>query len=73
MKKRNKKIIRILDLLAIICFIATFTPLVTPEQKSHPFLLGIPFTMWMGLIVSILFVVLTYFVSLINKQDNNAD
>jgi predicted membrane channel-forming protein YqfA (hemolysin III family) len=73
MKKRKKKIIRILDLLAILCFIATFTPLVTPEQKSHPFLWGIPYTMWMGLLVSIFFVVLTYLVSLINKEENNAD
>jgi len=72
MKKRRTSLL-ILDILAILLCIATFSPIVIPANKVSPFLLGIPFTMWMGFIVSILFVVLAYFVSIINKEENHAD
>lgn len=73
MKKRKKNAIKLFDLLAIIAFIASFTPLVIPSQQNHPFFMGIPYTMWMGFLVSVFFVLLTYFVSLTQKEKNNAD
>jgi len=73
MKTKNKSLLRVLDVLAILLCIATFSPLVIPQNEASPFLLGVPYTMWMGFLVSILFVVLAYLVSIINKEENHAD
>lgn len=59
MKIRRK----IITVVAIIMGIATFTPLVIPYGQIYPKLLGLPYTMWTGLVVSILFIVLTYLAS----------
>jgi asparagine N-glycosylation enzyme membrane subunit Stt3 len=72
MKKRTTSL-RILDFLAILLCIATFSPLVIPENEASPYLFGIPYSMWMGFLVSILFIVLAYFVSRVNKEKNHAD
>lgn len=73
MKKRKKNAIKLLDLLAILAFIASFTPLVIPSQQNHPFFMGIPYTMWMGFLVCVFFELLTLLVSLTQKEENNAD
>lgn len=73
MKTKRKSLIRVLDILAILLCVATFSPLVIPQNEANPFLLGIPYTMWMGFLVSVLFVVLAFLVSLINKEENHAD
>lgn len=65
--------LRILDVLAILFFIATFSPLVIPQNQTSPYVLGIPYSMWTGFVVSIVFVGLAYLVSLIHKEDNHAD
>ena len=64
---------KLLDILAICTFIVSFTPLVIPKGQSKPFLMGIPYTMWMGFLVSIFFVLLTLLVSLTHKEKKNAD
>lgn len=63
----------LLDAMAIIAFIATFSPLVIPQNESAPFLFGIPYTMWMGILVSIFFVLITYLASTLNKENDHAD
>ncbi|PCJ95244.1 MAG: hypothetical protein COA50_08495 [Flavobacteriaceae bacterium] len=73
MKKRRVFLTRLLDSLAILVFIATFTPLVIPQNESTPFLFGIPYTIWVGFLVSVFFVVLTYLVSILTKENKNAD
>lgn len=73
MKKKVKPILLILDSLALLTFIATFTPLVLPKNTSGPFLIGVPYTMWVGFLISIIFVVLAYLVSLVNKEGTHAD
>ena len=40
--------------------IITFTPLVTPPGKFKPFLFGMPYTIWTGIIVSAGLVILTF-------------
>ena len=72
MKKRTT-LLRILDSLSILLCVATFSPLVIPKNEAGPYLFAIPYTMWMGFLVSVLFVVLAYLVSIINKEDNHAD
>lgn len=65
--------LRILDVLAFIIFIATFSPLVIPENQARPYFFGIPYTMWMGFLVSVVFVVLAFLVSIVNREENHAD
>jgi len=64
---------KLLDFLAICTFIVSFTPLVIPKGQSQPFFIGIPYTMWMGFLVSIFFVLLTLLVSLTQKGEKDAD
>lgn len=73
MKTKRTRLLRILDVLAIILIVVTFSPVVIPKNVDDPFLLGIPYTMWMGFLVSILFVVLAYLVSIVNKEERHAD
>ncbi|WP_299535845.1 hypothetical protein [Ulvibacterium sp.] len=73
MKKRRVVLLKILDGLAIFAFVASFSPLVTPQHVAGPFVLGFPYALWTGLLVSFLFVILAYLVSVINKEENNAD
>lgn len=73
MKIKNKLLLKILDGLAMLLCIVTFSPLVIPPNEAKPYLLGIPYTMWMGFLVSVLFVILAYLVSTINNKENHAD
>lgn len=71
MNKKHFAFNRFIDVLAILTFLACFTPLVIPQNQSGPFLIGIPYTMWIGFFVSIFFVFLGYLVSLKNKGESN--
>lgn len=73
MKKHRSLFFRVLDILAIAIFIASFSPLIIPENESSPYLLGVPYTMWMGLLVSVLYVILAYIASTLNRENKNAD
>jgi len=73
MKTKSKSLLKVLDVLALLLCIATFSPLVIPQNEASPYLLGVPYSMWMGFLVSVLFVVLAYLVSNINKEENHAD
>lgn len=72
MKKKRFYLIRLFDILAILSFVVTFSPLVIPHHEINPSFMHIPYTMWMGFVMSIFFVILTYLVSLTNKEENNA-
>ncbi|MAU72575.1 MAG: hypothetical protein CML04_10805 [Pseudozobellia sp.] len=71
--KPKKKNLLVIDLLAIIAFVATFTPLIIPTNTNEPELFGLPYTMWTSFLLSVFFVVLTYCVSLLQKKDEHAD
>lgn len=45
----------------VLVSILTFTPLVIPEGIYQPMLAGVPYTLWMGIVVAIVLVTLTYF------------
>lgn len=68
MEKRKQSSLRLLDTLAVLMFITTFTPLILPQNEFKPTLIGVPYTMWMGFLVSTIFVLLTYFVAIIFKE-----
>ncbi len=64
---------RIINSLAVVLAVATFTPLVMPPHQIGPKLLGLPFTMWTGFGVSVLFIVLTYLASLDSPETGDHD
>lgn len=64
---------RIITILAVTMVIATFTPLVIPYNQIYPKLFGLPFTMWTGFGVSVLFIVLTYLASLDSPETGDHD
>ncbi|MFC4096595.1 hypothetical protein [Euzebyella saccharophila] len=73
MATNRKRSLLILDILAGLLFVGSFTPMVIPMGKNEPNFMGIPYTMWMGFVVSVLFVLLAYGVSRIQKRNDHAD
>ncbi|MGM0532618.1 MAG: hypothetical protein ACQER7_14820 [Bacteroidota bacterium] len=49
----------------ILLTVVTFTPLVTPVGQYKPELFGFPYTLWAGIVVGILLVLLTIYGSTI--------
>lgn len=70
---KRKRLLLILDLVAIGIIIASFSPLIIPANESNPSWFGIPFTLWASFLISVIFVVLAYLVSLVNKEKKHAD
>lgn len=56
MKNRKWLIIKI---LAIFISFLAYTPLVIPQNIIKPFFLGMPYTLWIGIIISITLIILT--------------
>lgn len=58
---KNKKLVwRITCALVVLFTILAFSPLVIPNGKFQPEFLGMPYTLWMGILVSLILVTLTY-------------
>lgn len=55
-----KKKLRVINALAVILAIAVFTPLLIPKGVYLPMLFGLPYTLWMGILVTIVFIILTW-------------
>lgn len=70
---KRKRLLIILDLVALGLVVATFSPLIIPAHESNPNLFGLPYTLWASFLISVIFVVLAYLVSIINKEKNHAD
>jgi len=58
--KKKQRQYAILVLLAFLLAVLTFTPLVMPYGVHLPSFLHLPYTLWTGLLVAILFVCLTW-------------
>ena len=57
---RNKRYWRICCALVILLSILSFTPLVIPVGISKPFFLGMPYTLWVGMLIAFLLVFLVF-------------
>ena len=58
--KKKKKLLSLLTITAVVLSCITFTPLVIPYGKYEPALFFFPYTLWTGLIVAMLLVLVTY-------------
>ena len=56
--KLNKIIWDIVRICLVITSILVFTPLIIPPGKSTPELFGLPYTLWVGILVYIIFITL---------------
>lgn len=58
---QNKKLFwRLTCILVVLFTVIAFSPLVIPPGKFEPKLFGMPYTLWMGIGVSLILVVLTF-------------
>jgi len=69
---KKKFFYRILVAAAVIISCLTFTPLVIPYGKFEPSFLSLPYTLWTGLLVSVLLVLITFLATRIHpgKEEN---
>lgn len=50
----------------LIMTVLVFTPLVTPAGKSAPFFMGMPYALWVGIVVTLILLLLTIVGSLVH-------
>jgi hypothetical protein len=55
--------------IAVVLVVITFTPLILSPGRIHPKFLSMPFTLWTGIIITLLLVVLTYAGSRMRDND----
>jgi hypothetical protein len=60
MKKRSVTKWRICILIVLVLVILGYTPLVIPKGIYKPMLFGIPYTLWLDFLLTVILVVLTY-------------
>ena len=68
-KKLKKQLWRIYCAAAILLTILAFSPLVIPEGKHLPMLAGLPYTLWMGILLSAALVLLTYLATRVHPAE----
>ena len=73
MEKSQRKIInwRICIFVVILLTALGLSPLVIPAGIFKPSFLGMPYTLWMGSLVCICLVLMTYIGSRVNPGNNN--
>ena len=70
MKKKSRTLYtKLCVTAALILVIITFTPLVTPHGVYEPKFIGLPYTLWVGILITVGLVFLT-FVSTRIRQSN---
>ena len=60
MPQPNSRYWKICVALAITFSALTFTPLVIPAGRFQPELFGVPYTLWVSFLLTVLLVLLTY-------------
>lgn len=55
--------------VAILLSIVTFTPLVIPHGTYEPWFLGMPRTLWMGILITIALVFITFLAGRYSPED----
>ncbi len=58
--KRDPRYWRICVILVVLLIILAYTPLMLPNGIYKPMLLGLPYTLWTSILITMALVVLTY-------------
>ncbi len=67
---RTKVKLLVLDLLAVLMLIASFTAIVIPMDRQAPELWGLPYTLWVGILMSLAFVAITWIGAVISNDES---
>lgn len=71
--KFKKHIIPALTIfLAVFVVAISFTPLVIPKNTFKPRLFGLPFSLWMGIFMTVVLVILTWIATRVHPEANEA-
>ena len=75
MKMENNKQIywRICQLSAVLLMLSTFTTFVIPPGTFAPSISGMPYSLWLGILISILLVVLTFIATKVHPDRKKTD
>ena len=60
MPQPNSRVWKVCVVLVIILSALTFTPLVIPAGRFQPEFFGMPYTLWVSILLTVLLVLLTY-------------
>jgi len=73
MNKRKWIYWRICILFVVILIILTYTPLIIPSGVYKPMILGIPYSLWTGFLITVALVVLTYIGSRVHQGSDHEE
>ncbi len=68
-KNRNKKRWYVIVAIVIVLVVVTFSPIILSPGRIEPKFLSLPFTLWSGMLLTIVVVILTYLASRIQDKD----
>ncbi|MDH3709248.1 MAG: hypothetical protein OER04_05150 [Cyclobacteriaceae bacterium] len=54
-----------------VIVLITFTPLVTPPGIKEPFFMGMPYTLWLGITITLLIVALTWLGTMVHPGNKD--
>ena len=66
--KKSSKALWLTDAIFVIITVASFTGVLIPSGELNPKLLGTPYTVWMGVVFCIVYIVLAYVASKFQKE-----
>lgn len=71
MSKTRKTIWIMTVFIAVLLSVLTFTPLIIPEGRYRPELLGMPYTLWSGILIMIAFILDTLVAIFVHPGNEN--
>ena len=71
--KKQKLLWKFCQLGVVALSIVTFTPLVIPENTFRPELFGLPYTLWVGMLLSICFTLLIFIGTAVHPGANKEE
>jgi hypothetical protein len=69
----NRRIWRICIAVVAVIVLITYTPVIIPADRINPSFLGFPYTLWMGITLTIILVILTYIGSKVFPSQNEEE
>ncbi len=67
----KRKIWKLTAWTAVFLSILTFTPVIIPYHTFKPELMGIPYTLWTGILLMIAFIIVTWIGVIVHPGDKN--
>ena len=71
--KNNKFLWRCCVIAVVVIIVITYSPLVIRTGKVDPFLLGMPYTLWLSMLQTILVVIMVYIGGIVMPNDEEGE